>query len=423
VKLLRRLACVTAGLAAAAALAAPAAAQDVFTREALRGFVELRAAGADGERSWTEGGFGKTAFSGDREGDARLKAQVSQAVIEWRPRFTFGLSAVVSGQYQVDGVHPRVDLDEAYLKLRSSPSSAGRLSARVGVFYPPVSLEHGGPGWSSTDLLSGSALNSWIGEEVKVGAVEASYERRLGDHELTATAAVFNWNDTSGTLLTFRGWALGETRAGIQTDFRLPPLSAFMRRKQAPITTPVLDLDNRAGWYGRLAWRPPAPLEIDAFHYDNRGNRTSVHAVQWSWETQFTNVGLSWRPDPRLHIRAQALSGRTWMGYATPQTWVDVSFRAAYLMGTWAFGEGETPTAASLRLDAFDTKDHTWVIADDNNEHGWSATAGLRRPLAAWADLFVEGQRIESWRPSRALIGESARQGQTVLQTAVRLKF
>jgi hypothetical protein len=63
------------------------------------------------------------------------------------------------------------------------------------------------------------------------------------------------------------------------------------------------------------------------------------------------------------------------------------------------------------------------VIRDANDEHGWAATAGLRRPLTGWADLFFEAQHVQSTRPSRRLSRETPRQNQTVLQTAVRLKF
>jgi hypothetical protein len=411
---LRRLIAAAAGLAAAAC-AASASAQALFTRETLHGLVELRAGAASGhEAAWTSQGFGKTAFSGG-EG----KVDLSQAVVEWRPRFGFFAGAVVSGQYQSDAARPRFDLDEAYLKLRTPPSPAGRLAVRVGVFYPPVSLEHGGIGWTSTELLSASALDTWIGEEVKVGGAEVSFERRFGDQEVTATAAVFDWNDTSATLLSFRGWSLGEVRAGLQTDFRLPPLSRFMRVRQAPITSPMWKIDHRKGFYGRLEWRPPAPVVLHAFHYDNRGDRTSVTKLQWAWETRFDEAGLAWTPRRGLLIRAQGLAGRTWMGFATPQTWLDMSFRAAYVMATQDVGAA----AVSLRLDAFDTHDHTWTTADDNDEHGWAATAGLRRPLTDWADLFVEAQRVESRRPSRALAGEAPHQVQTVVQTAVRLHF
>ena len=409
--------------AAALALAAltssgGAQAQDaIFGRDTFKGMAEIRWAGTDGERSWVQGGFGKSAVPGGGDG-WRGAAGLSQAVVEWRPRIGFGISAVVSGQWQAD-THPKLDLDEAFLKLKAPPRPYGRLSGRVGYFYPPVSLEHGGVGWTTSDLLTASALNSWIGEEVKVAGAELSFEHRFGDHEVTATGAVFGWNDTSGALVSFRGWSLHGVRTGVQTEFSLPPLTPFLTRHQDDGTYPAWEIDNRPGYYARLEWRPPAPVALSAFHYDNRGDRTSVRDLQWAWETRFTSVSALWTPDQATRLRAQALAGRTWMGFSRPETWVDVGFRAAYLMATRDVGPG----ALSLRLDAFDAHDHTLRKLDAADEHGWAITGGWRQPLAAWADLFLEAQQIDSKRPGRTLAGDAPKQDETVLQTAVRLHF
>src|SRR5262245_40370021 len=105
-------------LAAAAQLgvAGGALAQDaVFGRDTLHGMAEFRAGAADGEQSWIDGGFGKAAIPGE---GWREKLALSQAVIEWKPRFSFAVSAVVSAQWQAD-VHPGVDLDEAYLRFKA----------------------------------------------------------------------------------------------------------------------------------------------------------------------------------------------------------------------------------------------------------------------------------------------------------------
>jgi len=403
------------GLAAAAGPGGAWAQEAVFGRDTLHGMTEVRLAAADGERSWLDAGFGKAAIRGE---GWRVKPAFSQAVVEWKPRFSFAVSAVVSAQWQ-DDVHPRLDLNEAYLKLRAPPSRAGRLSARVGYFYPPVSLEHEGVGWTTTELLSASALNSWIGEEVKVGGVEASYQTRLGDHELTATGALFGWNDTSGTLVSFRGWALHGVRAGVRTEFELPPLTRFLRPRQADETYPSWEIDHRVGYYGRLEWRPPAPLTVDVFHYDNRGDRIGARDLQWAWETRFTTLSANWAPDQATRIKAQALDGRTWMGYPFPEVWVDVGFRAAYLMGARDLGRG----TLSARYDVFETRDLTRADLPAADESGWALTGGWRQPLTGWADLFLEAQRIQSKRPARALAGDAAKQTESILQSAVRLHF
>ena len=392
-----------AALVLALAMAGQAHAQQ------LHGLAELRLGTSDGETSWLDGGFGKA---------GKTDFNLSQAVLEYRQSFGFATSAVVSAQYQPD-VSPKLDLDEAYLKFKAPPASWGRFSARAGVFYPPVSQEHTGVGWTTPDTISASAINTWIGEEVKVGGLEATFERSFGDQEIAATAAVFGWNDTSGTLLTFRGWSLGEARTGRQTEFELPPLSPFMATKQADETYPMFELDHRAGYYGRLEWRPPAPVSFNATWYDNRGDLTSVKAHQWSWETQFLNLGMAWDVNDRTRVLAQAKSGRTLMGFRTPEVWADVDFRGAYLLGSRQVAN-EMLTG---RLDWFDVTDRTWQTLDNNDEEGWAATAAWRHPIVEHADLLVEAQHIDSKRPSRALAGDAARQDENVLQTALRLSF
>ena len=391
---------------------------DIFSPETLHGVAEVRLAVADGERSWLDGGFGKTAISGG--GGWKANAAVSQAALEWRPKLNFAVGAVVTAGVQAD-VHPMVDIGEAFLTLQAPPTAAGRLSGKVGLFYPPVSMENDGVAWITPDTLSSSAINTWIGEEVKVGGAEATLQTHLGAHRFAATAAVFGWNDTSGTLLSFRGWAIDAVRTGARTEFALPTLSTFMKTKQGQDTYPARELDNRAGWYGRLEWRPPAPVSFNALYYDNRGDRIAVDAErQWAWETKFLNVGLKWEPTETTTVLAQAMTGRTWMGYTMPGgVWLDMGFRSAYVLARREAGR----EAFTGRLDWFDTTDHTFKTLDDNDEDGWAVTGAWRHRLAPHADLLLEAQHISSQRPARTLVGAAPRQGQTVLQSALRLTF
>jgi hypothetical protein len=300
--------------------------------------------------------------------------------------------------------------------------AAGRISGRVGLFYPPVSMEHEGVGWSTPDMLSASAINTWIGEEVKVAGVEATFRREFGGHELAATAAVFGWNVTSGTLLTFRGWALHGIRTGSErTEFPLPPLSPFAEQFQPDETYPIRELDRRAGYYGRLEWRPPAPVSFNATYYDNAGDRIAVDDdMQWAWETRFLNVGMTWEPDEATRILAQAMNGETLMGYWMPGgLWFDVGFKAAYVLAQRRVGDD----TLSGRIDWFATEDRTFRALDDNDEEGWALTAAWRHRISPHLDAIFEAQHVSSKRPARAQAGEAARQDQTVLQSALRVSF
>jgi hypothetical protein len=256
---------------------------------------------------------------------------------------------------------------------------------------------------------------------VLVTGVEFTVRRDIADHEVSATAAVFGWNDTSGTLLSFRGWALHGLTTGVDTRWKLPPLSPFMSYRQGPHSNPVLELDNRAGYYGRLEWRPPAPVVLSAIYYDNAGSRVAVSPdVQWAWETRFLNVGLRWEVDENTTVLAQAMNGETLMGFREQgQIWVDVGYRAAYVLARRRLG-GD---AVSGRLDWFETTDRTLQAIDDNTEDGWAATAAWRHHLADHLDLVLEGQHIRSTRAYRRYGGERPSQNETLLQTAIRLNF
>lgn len=404
----------SAGLAAVIlAVSAGGARAQVVGSDTFHGLADLRVAAGDAERSWLDRGFGKTIVSDDLEG------RLAEASLEWTPRLNFSVSGVVTAHYQPD-LDPGLDIGEAYLKLQAPPSALGRLTARIGVMYPEISHEHDGVAWTTPDMLTASALNSWIGEEVKVLGVEVTAGRAFGSHELEATAAVFGWNDTSGTLLTFRGWAMHGVRTGIKTSFDLPPLSAFMRPRQARISDPFYELDNRAGYYGRLEWRPPAPVTFDALYYDNAGDRTSVEAQQWSWETRFLNLGMRWDVDERTKVMAQAMNGETLMGFRSAGSrWVDMGFHAAYLLAARSYGEH----TATARVDWFEANDRTLLVQDNNDETGWALTGAWRHRVAPHADVILEALHIDSERPSRALAGDRARQRETVVQTALRLSF
>jgi hypothetical protein len=399
----------------------PALAQsDIFGPEAFHGLADLRLTASSGERSWLEGGFGKTPESGSGDGGWRAGARLSNAALEWRPRFNFAVSAVVVAEAQPQ-IEPKFDVTEAFLRFQAPPTTAGRFSARAGLMYPPVSMEHHGVAWTSPDMLSGSAINSWIGEEVKVAGVEATWQRAFGDHQFAATGAVFGWNDTSGTLLSFRGWALGGVKAGLRTEYPLPPLTAFMVPRQGDETYPVLELDRRAGYYGRLEWRPPAPVSFNATFYDNAGDRIAVDdELQWAWETRFLNLGAKWEVDERTEVLAQAMNGETLMGYRYQGAiWVDVGYSAAYVLARRRIGED----TLSARIDAFATRDRTLRDLDDNTERGWAATAAWRHRLTPNADVIMEALHVDSRRPARVLAGEAPDQAQTTLQAALRLHF
>ena len=203
--------------------ASACAQSEVIGVEAFDLGLDLRASVTGGETGWLDGGFGKLR-QGGTDGDTVARAEIASADLAWKPQFGWNFSGLVSATWQPD-VSPEVGLSEAYLRFRSNPAPV-RVEARAGVFWPPISLEHEGSNWLVTDTITPSAVNSWVGEEVKVLGLEGKLETAFGEHELALTGAAFLHDDMSGTLLSYRGWALHDVRVATNTDFPLPPLSA-----------------------------------------------------------------------------------------------------------------------------------------------------------------------------------------------------
>jgi hypothetical protein len=388
---------------------------DALSPASFSGRLDLRASAADGERSWLAGGFGKTRVSG---GDARL--DIGEADLAWRPLFGFDWSAVVEGEIQPDHDHG-VRVGEAYLKYKPLIGDRWRASARAGLFYPPISLEHGGPFWTPTETITPSAIDSWIGEEVKVGGLEATVSRDFGEQSVGATLAGFEFNDTAGTLLAERGWTLDDVRAGASSVYALPRLSPALDRIEPPRTEPVIDIDHHVGVYTRLDWAPTNRLALNAVYYDNNSNPLAENASHiWAWRTEFLNLGAVWRIDDDTRLLSQGMSGRTRMGYATPQIWVDTTFSAAYVLITHQIGAD----SVTGRADVFSTANHTSNVFGPTQENGWAVTADYRKHLTDYVSGLIEVLRVQSDRPGRAaVLGEPAVQEQTVLQASLRLSF
>ena len=420
----RRLGALVGATVAALCAAGSACAADLISKDTFSGLVDLRAAAADGEASWLDGGFGKLRYGGDN-GDWKGHAALADAALVWRPRLTWDLSAVVDGEVQQgDGYH--ADLIQAYLAYKPVPHGDTRWSARLGLFYPPISLEHGGAEWSVTDSITPSAINTWVGEEVKVVGGEATVSHAFGQQELSATAGIFGYNDTSGTLLTFRGWAMHDLKAGAIGEYDLPPLEPAYLIGQPPETYPLREIDNRIGYYGKLDWRPTGRASLSAFYYDNRGNLVGVDRDrQWAWATRFWNFGANVMLDDQTQLTSQVMTGETLMGFPkAPSVWFNVGYTSVYVLMTHSLGR----SGISGRFDYFETRDRNYRPAvdevDENwGEKGWALTGGYHIALNPHAKLFVEALHIESNRPTRLQASLATRQSQTQIQSSLRLSF
>lgn len=398
---------------------------DIFSADTLTLILDGRLVLADGSESWVDGGFGKTRFDGTDDGDLKLNTVAAEAALIWQPRFTRSLNGLVSLVWQHDTTED-VDVMEAFATFIPPRTGNTGFAVKAGLYWPEISLEHAtGGAWSTVYTITPSAINSWVGEEVKLVGAEASLYQTIGSHDFSLTAGAFGFNDTSGTLLSFRGWALHDQKSTLFGHFPLPSLNAFMTQAQEAVTESVLEIDDRVGFYGRAEWRPSQSLVLNAFYYDNRGDPEAFDPdLQWGWRTRFWNVGLVANLGPQTRLIAQGMTGTTIMGFTPPNAtveWIDTRFRSAFALLTHQIGSG----AVSARVDWFDTKERgSRMSPAEENEDGWALTAAVRRPVWERFTLFVEALHVESTRGARMTrLAIPAKESQTVLQAALRFRW
>ena len=415
---------IPSGCALAALWTTPVSAQSdvkLFTPDTLAIDGDVRLVAVNGEESWLNGGFGKLRSGGSDEWKG--EAQLGNANLVWQPQFTWSFGATVVASVQ-GGERSQAGLSQAYLTFKPMRSSKLSFSARAGLMWPHVSLEHEGADWHVRDSITPSAINSWIGEEVRPVALEATLATDLGNHKLRATAAMMAANDTSGTLLTFRGWALHDTTTLAFRRQPLPPLDADLKDIQAPFTHPLLDLHqgfaHTPGYYAKLSWQPPIPIRLELFRYDNRANPELVNSdMEWGWRTRFSDLGFVADLGSGTEVKAQALRGTTQMGYPVGgRRWVDNRFRSAFVLATHRAGR----FGFAGRIEAFDTRNRGSLADDEYDESGWSAMLSGQHDWGPITGL-VELLHVSSKRESREDYGVQPRQRQTQLQAEVRMHW
>jgi hypothetical protein len=198
-----------------------------------------------------------------------------------------------------------------------------------------------------------------------------------------------------------------------------------MEGAQPQWTTPTVEVDHRVGFYGRLAWQAAAPVSVEAFYYDNRGDPGAfTDRFQWGWRTRFFNLGARVEIGPNTQLLAQALTGSTRMGEDEDadedgEYWVRTRFRAAYVRLTQGIG----PVALSGRFDLFDTRQRGAYVHADDSEDGWALTGAAAWHLAGQAQLIFEWLHTESTRDARLRLGLPPHQDQDVIQAAMRISL
>jgi hypothetical protein len=276
----------------------------------LRGYVDVRAVDVDSSlTSFMHGGSGLLRFDADHD-----DLQFGRLALDFNAPLTQSLRSQLTLVANDTGDDNALDFTDAFVEWRPYPGSSWSWRTKVGAFYPPVSLENRGVAWQSLYSLSASAINTWIGEEVRAIGMEvkatnvgATTQRPF---DVGVVAGVYGWNDPMGVLLFRRGWAMHDHEVPLFGELPRP----FRRASDDPSIEFSHEIDNRPGYYAGVEGKLHGQHVLRVLHYDNRGDPAQKNHSDSAWLSRFDAVGARVELPANLTFIAQWLSGDTAFG-------------------------------------------------------------------------------------------------------------
>lgn len=370
--------------------------------------LDARLVTSDGRKSFLDGGLGALRYGEDQSGVhlGRARLALSQPFGEvW----TVHLDASSWGD---DDRNP-FDLTEAYLQFRPYPLAGYRFRLKAGAFHAPISLENPASGWGSPYTLSHSAINSWLGEELRTIGLEGELDwlgTRLGHAwDLGATGGVFGWNDPAGALLASHGFALDDRQTTLFGRVGEPGVAPVKGRSL------FYEIDHQPGFYAGVEARYLDRIVLRALRYDNRGD-PEAHSPRlnaYAWQTRFNAAGVRLEGPAGWTVIAQWLDGETYIEpFNLDLEW---PFTARFVLLSKQIGAHRL----SVRHDEFSVRSDTPDGAGAQDGRAWTL-AYVFTPDEHWR-VAVEWLRVSSTESNRAIfLHESPFARETQLQLSVR---
>src|SRR5581483_7824216 len=127
----------------------------------LNAYADVRLVAAPKEHSWLNGGLSKFRYGGG------ATARFAEAVAQGDLSVTNDLHIIAVVRAEPEQ-RSGIDALEAYATWHTPADGNGvSWSVKAGAFFPTISLENDDLGWTSPYTLTPSAINSWIGEELR----------------------------------------------------------------------------------------------------------------------------------------------------------------------------------------------------------------------------------------------------------------
>ena len=280
--------------------------------------------------------------------------------------------------YYQDG-EQNLGFTQLALTYKPLTSSKTKFRARAGFFYPEISLENVDEGWLSPYTYTNSAINSWIGEELRTPGIEASLispgRARGSAWSWKLHAALYKANDPFGSLLAWRGWALHD-RQSLNNDrvniaFYPTVISPDVINGPAYVE-PFHELDGNIGVYFGFHADYYQSTNFRYYFYDNRADATKVNDEGlYAWHTIFHSFSFQHKFNKNTRIISQFMFGSTLMG----ERFVAIDFRSNFVM----LSHKVKKSRFSIRYDNFNVVDTGDIFPEDfNDSDGYAVTAAWR---------------------------------------------
>jgi hypothetical protein len=377
--------------------------------------ADVVAVSSNGEPSFLNGGLGELRFDEKHQG-----LQLDNVRIGYRGEVAdivhFTVEAITYG----DRDSNPVDLTQAFAEIRPFPTGPWRSRLKVGAFYAPISLENRLQGWRSAYSMSPSAINTWVGEELRTFGAEYDLDwlgrQRGHDWELGVGASVYSWNESAGELLQQRGWAIHDRQATLFGKIGGAASETIYDERLLTAAGAA-----RAGYYLDGTAKYLDTFELRALHYDNRANPNAYSdaAYNWPWHTRFDSAGFRWTPSTHWTVISQWLSGST---CSNAEYYYDCwNFASEFLLASWQLGADRL----TARYDRFDMNQTPSSDEDafSYDDHGHAWTIAYQREVNRHLSVALEFLQIDSRLTPRVEIAEPAGAAERELELALRLQL
>jgi hypothetical protein len=367
------------------------------------GTADARIIAPPDDDAYLDGGLGKTRYGED---DPNVKiGDIVGAVTAQEGAWSFQAEGRINAEYG-----PALDLLDGFARYTAPSNTEWSWSVRAGAFFPPLSLENDQVGWSSFWTITPSAIDSWVGAELRTIGAEGSLAWHSNGNDVTLNGALFGWNDTAGVLIAERGWNFDDRVTGLFEKTRLPDAVAGR-----PLSVHLFDeVDSTPGWYLDLSYEIDGATGFEVMRYDNEVDPTKPRG----WHTAFWDLGFR-RQIGAVTILSQAMSGSTLIRPSVA-AFVATNFKSAYALVGWDLDRWWL----AARTDVFQTRTQTATVAPSPlSEDGYSFDATASYAPRNWLRLSAEYLYVDDRRAQRLLDGDPAREAAGQFQFVVRTSF